>query len=141
MSPIANSLRDFARRLIVIESRRHDATTTLTAGAVRVCDQLRTSLAKLAGMAGFHSLMSRAVAMAKAEYPAIQGVAVRDDGSLEGLDSAGTAEGADGEAGIVIVAQLIGLLVTFIGEPLTMRLVRDVWADAPAIDGDAERGQ
>ena len=30
----------------------------------------------------------------------------------------------------MIVAQLLGLLVTFIGEPLTLRLVRDAWPNA-----------
>jgi len=32
---------------------------------------------------------------------------------------------------------LLGLLVTFIGENLTVRLVRDVWPDAPVNDLDS----
>ena len=32
---------------------------------------------------------------------------------------------------VELVAQLLGLLVTFIGVALTMQLVRDVWPDAP----------
>jgi hypothetical protein len=38
--------------------------------------------------------------------------------------------GADREAGIVVVAQLLWLLVSFIGEPLMLRLVHDVWPNA-----------
>jgi hypothetical protein len=34
------------------------------------------------------------------------------------------------DAAVAITAQLLGLLVTFIGEPLTVRLVREAWPDA-----------
>ena len=34
------------------------------------------------------------------------------------------------EAAVAITAHLLGLLVTFIGEPLTLRLVREAWPDA-----------
>jgi hypothetical protein len=34
------------------------------------------------------------------------------------------------EGGVVMVAQLLGLLVAFIGENLTVSLVRDVWPKA-----------
>jgi len=33
--------------------------------------------------------------------------------------------------GAVLVTQLLGLLVTFIGQALTLRLVRELWPDAP----------
>jgi hypothetical protein len=39
---------------------------------------------------------------------------------------------SDGEN--ALVAQLLGLLVTFIGEPLTLSLVREVWPGAPFND-------
>ena len=38
------------------------------------------------------------------------------------------AEIAEGEA--VLVAQLIGLLVTFIGEALTLHLLHEAWPEA-----------
>ena len=67
---------------------------------------------------------------------------VRADGSLEGFDGAGHDQdaGPGGEAGVVVVAQLLGLLVTFIGEPLTLRLVRDAWPDAPVDETDRRAG-
>jgi hypothetical protein len=34
------------------------------------------------------------------------------------------------QAGTVLVAHLLELLVTFIGAPLTLNLVRDKWPDA-----------
>jgi hypothetical protein len=116
MSPAA--LSDFARRLIALEGAGPGA-------AGRVCDRLRQPLARLAGVAGFRSLLSRAVALAKAEDGALHAVRVREDGTLEGMPGAGGA----------VVAHLLGLLVTFIGEPLTRQLVSEVWPGAGGPDG------
>ena len=98
---------------------------------MRVCEKLRLPLARLAGTEGFRSLMSRAVAVAKSEVPSLDAVVVRADGSLEGLDGAGHGRdtGAGGEGGIEVVAHLLRLLVAFIGEPLTLRLVRNAWPE------------
>ena len=41
---------------------------------------------------------------------------------------------------MVLVAQLLGLLVAFIGETLTLRLVREVWPKLPLNDLDFGRG-
>jgi hypothetical protein len=34
------------------------------------------------------------------------------------------------DEGAILIAQLLGLLLTFIGEGLTLRLVHDVWPEA-----------
>jgi hypothetical protein len=56
-------------------------------------------------------------------------VEVNADGALEGWDKpeAQVASQELTECGILFVAQLLGLLVAFIGESLTVRLVRDAW--------------
>ena len=48
--------------------------------------------------------------------------------------------GATGALGRAVVAHLLGLLVTLIGEPLTRQLVRDEWPDA-AVDEPDGRGR
>lgn len=143
MSTAPPAIRDFARRLIAVEAARDEPPVVGAREAVRVCEKLRLPLARLAGVAGFRSLMSRALALAKAEVSSLAAVQVRADGSLEGLDDAGPDRdaGAVGEGGVVVVAQLLGLLVTFIGEPLTLRLVRDAWPDAPIPAPGAETGE
>ena len=130
--------RDFARRLVALEVARDEPPVTGGSAAVRVCEKLRLPLARLAGTEGFRSLLSRAVAVAKSEVPSLDAVVVRADGSLEGLDGAGHDQdaGARGEAGVVVVAQLLALLVTFIGEPLTLGLVRDAWPGEFAAGAD-----
>ena len=35
------------------------------------------------------------------------------------------------EGGVVLIAQLLGLLVAFIGESLTVRLAREAWPKLP----------
>jgi hypothetical protein len=131
MNTVTLAIQNLARRLIALEAAR-DPSDGLVGAAVRACEKLRAPLAKLTGVAGFRSLMTRAMALATAEVPWLDSVPVRADGSLEGFDAARLHQGAvpGGEAGVVVVAQLLGLLVTFIGEPLTRQLVRDAWPDA-----------
>ncbi len=142
MNTAAPAIHDLARRLIALEAAR-DPSVGMIDEAVRACEKLRSPLAKLAGTAGFRSLMTRAMALATAEAPWLASLQVRADGSLEGFDAAGRQQGAaaGGEAGTVVVAQLLGLLVVFIGEPLTLRLVRDAWPDAPVTGMDAGAGE
>jgi hypothetical protein len=142
MSTVTPAIQKLSRRLIAAESAR-ESSDKLVSPAVRACEQLRVPLAKLAGLAGFRSLMTRAVALATAEVPWLDSVQVRADGSLEGFDAAGGQLGAVqcDEAGAVVVAQLLGLLVTFIGEPVTLRLVRDAWPDMSVTEMNAGSGE
>jgi hypothetical protein len=99
---------------------------------VSVCEKLRVPLSKLVGVSGFGSLLARALALAKAEVPSLSVMQVKADGSLAGLVEVGQNQdrAAAGKVGIVLVAQLLGLLATFIGEPLMLRLVFDIWPEA-----------
>ncbi len=132
------AIEDLARRLIASEAAREPSDGPVGA-TVRACDKMRVPLTKLVGAAGFRSLLSRALAMAKAEAPIFDAVLVRPDGSLEGLDATGRA--MNEEAGVLVVARLLGLLMTFIGGPLTLLLVRDAWPDATAAGIDAGSGE
>jgi hypothetical protein len=104
--------------------------------AVRVCEKLRVSLTRFAGPDGFASLLRRALTLARAEVPALQAIQVNPDGSLEGLEQLAAREWQPGsdwhggaDAAVAITAHLLVLLVTFIGRPLTLRLVREAWPD------------
>lgn len=140
MTMATPAIRDLARRLIALEAARDKSPAASAAGAVQVCDRLRVPLARLAGIAGFRSLLSRALALAKAEVAALNAVQVREDGSLEGLDGHGPDAGPGGDGGAAVTAHLLGLLVTFIGEPLTRQLVREAWPDANMGETDGLAG-
>jgi hypothetical protein len=130
------AIQALARRLIALESGCEPSATPIVA-AVQTCDRLRVTLARLVGTAGFYSLMSRALAMAKREAPLLDAARVLPDGTLDGLDGVGH----DADAGLIVVSRLLELLVTFIGEPLTLGLVNDAWPDAPAAGIDAGSGE
>jgi hypothetical protein len=89
----------------------------------RVCDKLRRPLTTLAGAAGFRSLLARALTLAKRESPVLGAWEVKSDGSLQGLN------GEAAQSGAVLIAHLLGLMITFVGESLTLRLLHDVWLD------------
>ena len=139
MRPVPPSLRNFARRLLALESAGKAAEASGSA-AFHVSEKLRRALSTLAGAAGFRSLLSRALALATGEVRWLKAVHVKADGSLEGLDEVRVKllphEIAEGEA--ALIAQLVGLLVTFIGESLTVRLIQEVWPEISARDLNSE---
>ena len=133
MSPPVS--RQLARRLLTYEAAAGSNSEPTESAASRVCEKLRRPLCSLAGVAGFRSLLSRALTLARAEAPSLSTVEVGADGSLKGLDERGPQKDRDmsNEGGAILIAQLLGLLLTFIGRGITLRLVQDVWPE-PAFD-------
>lgn len=104
--------------------------------AVRVHETLRVSLTRFAGAEGFTAMLRRALALARADVPSLQNVKVKADGHMEGLEAlAAHAPGEATEAAVAITAHLLWLLVTFIGERLTLRLVLEAWPGASLKEG------
>lgn len=144
MNPPSPTSLDLARDLLALEAARAKdpggtvgggaaaGTADLAGHAARVCETLRGVLTAFAGAAGFRSLLARALTLAKAHDPSLAGVQVLDGGSLAGLDApdARTTTGPTNAGGVLLVAHLLDLLVTFIGEPLTLQLVRGTWPEA-----------
>lgn len=119
-------MRTLAQRLLTLEGEAKAGDPTDE--AERVFERLRVAVARFAGSDGFTSLMRRALVLARADDPLLRQLSVRTDGLLEGLEK------VSGDAVLAIIAQFLGLLVTFVGEPLTLRLVREAWPDAPLAD-------
>jgi hypothetical protein len=132
-----------ARRLLAYEAVTGEASVSTESASLRVYEKLRHPLCALAGVAGFQSLASRALTLARAEVPNLSAVQVTADGSLQGLGELSPQSDTDHAepGGVILIAQLLGLLRTFIGEALTLRLVRDVWPDAAFDDRDSGNGR
>lgn len=134
-------MRDLAHSLIAAERRGSGSPETDGRAAFRVCEKLRQSLSALTGAAGFRTLLMRALALAKAEVPWLAELKVGPRGSLSLPDAfdkeTGESEAARG--GAALVAHLLELLATFIGEALTRRLIQQSWPtttlDAPKPGG------
>ena len=80
------------------------------------------------GVDGFQALASRALALAKSQSPRLSAVQLTANGGLRGLGEVESQTDADedGEAGINLIAQLLGLFLTFLGEATTLRLIEDL---------------
>src|SRR6185437_1469933 len=130
MSRDVPRMRDLAEPLVAYETKANKSSRTKTLAAFLVGEKLRPDLAALMGNVGFRALLSRALALANAEVPWLRAVHVKADGSFEGLAELEAQVDPEEifEGGIVLLAQLLGLLVAFIGEDLTLRLVREVWS-------------
>ncbi len=120
--------REIAKRLLVFESGEQSSSQANAPAVGHVCQKLRLPLSKLVGEAGSRALLARALTLAKREAEVLSQVKVTGDGNLEGWN--GQAEGAS----TVLVGHLLGLVVTFLGEALTLRLLRDVWPDRTISD-------
>ena len=129
-------LRDAARRLLALEANgtERDATEA----ALSALGKIRSHLSKLVGITGFQVLLERALTMTKAEAGWLTSVRVQSDATLEGFGEAAQNQSDDVtlEGSVALLAQLLRLLIAFIGENLTVGIVRDVWPDSQAADGD-----
>ncbi|CAN5435745.1 hypothetical protein BH10PSE4_BH10PSE4_18340 [soil metagenome] len=92
----------------------------------------------LMGGGGFQALLARALVLATVEVPWLVAVQVVAGGELQGLAGAqarlDAAEFSEGEA--ALLAQLLGLLVAFIGPALTLRLINQTWPRLSFDDAD-----
>ena len=139
MKEATTPVRHLAERLLELEASSKASTAGLPA-IVPVCEKLRDNLASLMGTSGFAAVLARALVVAGSEVSFLRTVRVRADGSLEGLDditSRLSVEQMD-EGGAVLVARVLGLLVSFIGYDLTRQLLREVW---PKLSGEDSRKQ
>ena len=118
-------MRKLARQLLALEasdsrSQAHEA--------VIVSEKLRSSLTRFAGVDGFKALLRRALALARADVPSLEAVEIGADGRLEGFEKLlGGTTGIGSDPGAAVTEHLLGLMMTFVGESLTLRLVRDAW--------------
>lgn len=117
---------DLARRLLACEVVAGETSVPKESAVFRVSEKLRPPLCALAGVASYRTLFSRALMLAKAEAPGLDAVQVAEDGSLQGLEVEPQNGNGRAESGVILIAQLLGLFLTFIGETLTLRLVQDV---------------
>jgi len=141
----APGMRDLAHRLLTYEAGAGKASEPMESPTLRVYEKLRQSLGEFVGAAGFYSLASRALALAKPEAPSLNAAQVAGDGALQGLSEIETQidlnrDPAD-EEGIILIARLLGLLRIFLGEALTLSLLRNAWPGEAFDDGNAGNGR
>jgi len=90
------------------------------------------------GNGGFRALLTRALALAQADVPWLRAAYVNADGIVDGMDKPGTRISPEQlvEGSSVLLAHLLGLLVTFIGAALTLNMMREVWPEISLNDSE-----
>ena len=146
----APKMRKLAQLLLDYEAFAGNPSGPAKSPTLCVYEKLRKGLGEFAGVAGFQSLASRALALAKTEAPSLSALRVAADGSLQGLSEidhqfdidkiqAGEFPASEGE--IILIARLLGLLHLFLGEALTLSLLRVKWPDAVFDNRSFENGR
>ncbi len=134
MSVVSPATRQLAHRLLTREAGGQTAPEALAAATERICQRLRRRLISLIGPLGFAALYTRALHLARQEYPSLTLVEFRDgtEVRLIGLQqfAANVRDPVQAQAALAaILAQFISLLIAFIGEDLSLRFIDEAWHD------------
>ena len=138
MNRATKRTKEFAARLISLDARENELANSPYQAAFSICEKLRVHLVTMTGNAGTNALLSRALALAKADAPSLHGVRLTAEGRFEeigeGQENVGREEAAI--EGTVLLAHLIGLLMTFIGESLALRMLHEALPGSSTFDLD-----
>ncbi len=93
-------MRDLAHRLLTYEAGAGKTSEPMESPTLRVYEKLRQSLGEFVGVAGFQSLASRALTLARPEAPSLSAAQVTADGSLQGLGEIETQIDMDKDRGL-----------------------------------------
>jgi hypothetical protein len=128
------ALRQLALKVLALHAGPASGAEALAVAARHAYDDLARVSAPLIGEGGFDALTGRALHLVQREYPWLvhthepeqaEGPFTQVAACLERQNPAVATEAAG-----AVFATLTGLLVTFIGEPLTARLLRKAWPGA-----------
>jgi hypothetical protein len=132
---VSQETKDLARSLLAYESVAGKLSEPIEPAAIRVCEKLRGPFCALAGVAGYRSLLARALTLARSEAPGLGTLQVTADGTLHGFGEIASQsdqhQASEGE--VLLTARLLGLFLSLVGTALTLQLVRDVFPNLPVI--------
>ncbi len=141
--------RDLAHQLLAYEAFAGETSGPVTSATLRVYEKLRHSLIAFSGVASFYSLACRALALASSEVPSLSTARISEDGTLEGLaefepqidiERVRAGEFPAGKEGTALIAGLLSLLHIFLGEALTLSLLRHAWPGGAFDDRNSGNG-
>jgi len=147
---IHSKTRDLARRLLDFEAQEADSSRTSQSTTLRAYEKLRLNLGAFAGMVAFTALASRALAVARKEASGLEALQISEDGSLRGLaeldppvdmNKSQAADNQVEDRGVILIAQLLEMLLIFLGEALTLSLLRVSWPSTIFDDRNSGNGR
>jgi hypothetical protein len=138
-------MRELAHRLLTYEAGADKTPAPRESPTLRVYEKLRQNLGEFVGAVGFQSLALRALTLARPEASSLSAARITEDGSLQGLaeieSPSEIRNDQVGEGGLILIARLLGLLRIFLGEALTLSLLRNTWPGEVNNDSTTEYGR
>jgi len=130
----AIAIRGIVRRVLTLEAAENQGCVSVIGAAERVADKLRLHLSKRIGQEGFRTLLARALTLTTAQFSHLSAVRIAENGSLLGLHDnvtpqanitpqANVTQQDRVESAVALIAHLLELLFTCIGEDLTLRIL------------------
>lgn len=122
-------VRELAKYLVAFESCIASPPRTPGILEFRIFARLCKPFAAISGNQGLQPLLVRALESAHLDYPWLETARVSLDGEVQGLGSLGQSlsEGAAAAGELAMIASLVELLRTFLGDGVTMQLLRSIW--------------
>ncbi len=131
-----------ALREVILREARNDQAVEILAAAGRSSDRLARYLESLIGAAGARALLQRSVALTRREHPRLAEVLPRAGTPLQSECLAVAERQGSGvvmESSVALLVTFVNLLVSFIGERLTVQVLCHVWPDvAPLLRSKKE---
>jgi len=145
MNRITPKEREIARLLLAARGRTahqpaDEASMPPTSEAIEALQIIQNHMADLIGERGFRALFERALTLAKEEVPWLEAATPDSELIFEHLDELSTQMDRDifHEGEVILLANLIELLVVFIGPKLTLKLLSEDWPQLPIPEMDPE---
>lgn len=132
-------LHQMARLLLEQEAEEPRDLDAMLIGSQRVCQKLAVRMGRVVGPRGYQAMLARAIKLASAEFPSLAAIQAGADGSLGGVREALNNHGDAVAALVAVLAHLLDLLATFIGDDLAARVVGEALPGAPPARADPEK--
>ena len=142
MDQDTQAVMDVALFLISEEGKGAGSSDQLLSSVEPTFERLKIHLSRRLGKGGYLALLKRAVTLASVDYPWIECLTLSDDGTLRGIELApNTLSVPETIAGsVAILASFIGLLDTFIGRDLCLRVLQSGWPGLINFNTDSTQG-
>ncbi len=123
--------RILARQTLAQESNGIESSNGSADACIRASEKLRIEMQRLVGITGYSTLITHAMTLGRMEDPWLESVVIEPDGSLVWRSDSAQVQDPDPLVSgcETLLARTMELLVIFLGETVTLRLLRNIWPE------------
>ncbi len=127
--PITEVVEQLSHHLFAFQSCVAAVHNSADGAQFRVIEQLCAKITEVSGNTGLQTMLSRALSATRADFPWLRSAKASKTGGLVGLDQVhpppDSEEAMRGE--LAVLGSLIELLRSFLGDGVTLQLLRSLW--------------